>query len=191
MTGVNPSGLVLTGTRGAGKSTLARLLVDDGGFGLVRAVTTRAPRPDDDGHYKYLTKDQLRDLQAQGELVISAVYGDHHYGITATAVQDVIGGGDVPILVITPDSAIEFLSTSTSIGWVAVFIDAPDDVLNDRLRADNRAATRTDIAQRRRDRQERHQRLQDVSNDSDPESGLAAIRAALAAPEEIPEFRHP
>jgi guanylate kinase len=174
----HPGGLVLTGTRGAGKSTIAKALVERGGYGLVGAVTTRPPRPDDDGVYTYLTNDEMRDLDSQGELIVTATYGGYRYGISGLAAQDVAGRGKVPIVVITPESVVKFLSSSAGVQWAAVFIDAPDHLLDGRLEADNRTASPADIAQRRIDRRVGLAGLDVVVNDSDIASAVSAVEAA-------------
>lgn len=48
-------GLILTGTRGGGKTTLADRLLDGLGFAQPVGDTTRPPRPDDHGAYRYRT----------------------------------------------------------------------------------------------------------------------------------------
>lgn len=172
-------GIVITGTRGAGKSTIARALVERGRYGLVGAVTTRPPRPDDEGVYTYLTNDQMSDLHNRGRLLISATYGQYQYGISASAVEEVINRNLAPIVVITPSSAVGFRDSPQGASWTTVFIDAPDHLLDARLTVDNRPPTDADTAQRRADRETGQAAgLTVVLNDEDLTSAVREVEAA-------------
>lgn len=128
--------LILTGTSGAGKSTLSRLLQQDSdAFEQVKAITTRPERLDDEpGVYEYHSQNtfaQLRD-----SLIISAQYRGNQYGITLDHLQEVLARGKTAILVITPRSLVEYLRSERAklvSSPATVFVDAPDDVLNERL----------------------------------------------------------
>jgi guanylate kinase len=129
-------GIILTGTSGAGKSTISDLLRKrDETFEQVKAVTTRDPRPDDEpGSYVHLTDGEFDGLR--GSLIIWAEYRGKRYGIIRDHLADVERRGKAPVLVITPRSLLEFLERSAGNGsspFLTVFIDAPDDELDARL----------------------------------------------------------
>lgn len=81
----NPGKLVIiSGPSGAGKSTVVRRLLDVCPLPLKLSVsaTTRSPRPGElDGHdYHFLTRDQFRQRQANGEfLEFKEVFGAGDY----------------------------------------------------------------------------------------------------------------
>jgi len=132
-------GLLLTGTSGAGKSTLASWLCHrDSHFRLVKAVTTRAPRPDDsEGQYAYLCESQFDELEDSNQLLIRAEYRGLRYGITHAHVNDVRTTGAIPVIVATPDSVARYSSKvangNETERFKSVFIDAPDETLDSRL----------------------------------------------------------
>jgi guanylate kinase/deoxycytidine triphosphate deaminase len=132
-------GIIITGTRGAGKSTVAKEFCQKyKSFQLVRAVTTREQRKDDANQYDYISQEELIDLDKKGNLLVKAEYGDKYYGITYNDYQQVINSGKIPLLVITPESA-KILQTNTEQqcenerAFFTIFLDAPDNILNERI----------------------------------------------------------
>jgi deoxyadenosine/deoxycytidine kinase len=70
--------LVVSGTRGAGKTTVANRLVPTAGARLIPAVTTRPPRADDlPGNYEYT---DVASLAAQC-FILCTSYGAHSYAV--------------------------------------------------------------------------------------------------------------
>ncbi|WP_410171854.1 nucleoside/nucleotide kinase family protein [Amycolatopsis heterodermiae] len=100
-------GLIVTGTRGAGKTTIVDLLLRARTEMMaVSAVTTRSPRADDrPGAYEFLIVSAFAALERQDMLVLSTRYVDNNYGITRAAVQNVFSQGQRPVRTITPDTA--------------------------------------------------------------------------------------
>ena len=98
--------LVITGTSGAGKTTVANALTEGKArFELVRAVTTRKRRDDDkENQYEYVGGDQFRELRGQDELFIETTYRGQYYGIRWNAIEKVREAGSTPVLVVTPES---------------------------------------------------------------------------------------
>lgn len=69
-------GIIITGTSGAGKSTIAgRLCEKFKEFQVVQAVTTRKPREDDlSNMYQYMSKEEFDKLDKGRKLLIKANY---------------------------------------------------------------------------------------------------------------------
>jgi guanylate kinase len=148
-------GVIITGVSAAGKTTLAQALARDPRFEPVTAVTTRAARTDDPpGALEYLTDEAFTRLEARGELLIRAEYRGKRYGITWAHLADVERRGRAPILPLTPLSLTEFArDTAEAAAFLAVFLDAPDPVLDDRLGLRGDSDRRADVlAQREEDR---------------------------------------
>lgn len=147
-------GLVITGTRGAGKSTLADLVCCTAEeVGRVRSVTTRPPRAGDrDGTYVHVSERLFERLTGDGELVLVGRYGAFGYGISPREVTAVVRSGRRPLLTISPDTVSQLTPANSRAAWRCAFIDAADDVLDARLAAGGRPAQAGDRAQRERDR---------------------------------------
>jgi guanylate kinase len=147
-------GVIITGTRGAGKTTLSRLLVaSNTSFVLVPAVTTRSERTDDaPGAYDYLESSAFETIDESGGLLISATYGSYRYGILKSAASAVVSAGRIPVITVTPQAAHMLLERPEPISWTGIFLDAPDEMLDERLARDGRPASQFDVEQRHVDR---------------------------------------
>jgi deoxycytidine triphosphate deaminase len=129
---VDYQGIIITGTRCAGKSTIVkRICTLHNEFQKVKAVTTRNPRDDDeDNDYNYVSKKEFDQL----DLMIKTEYGEHSYGIENSEVERVIQQNKIPILIITPEYASVFDDFSlTKRIFMTFFLDASDTFLNNRL----------------------------------------------------------
>src|SRR4051812_5716434 len=103
-------GIIIAGVSGGGKTTIAQLLCERGGFEQVKAITTRAARADDcPGAFDYLSSEQFDALERSGALIIRAEYRDKCYGITCQHLAEVEARDQAPLLVITPKSLAEYL----------------------------------------------------------------------------------
>lgn len=127
-------GIVITGTSGSGKSTVASLLSESiSSFQVVKAVTTRSRRPDDlSATYDYVDKNKFQELEK--DLLVVAKYRNDSYGITQEAFDSVVNQKKVPILVIAPASII-----NTPLNFLSFFIDLPDEQLEEKLTRRNGA----------------------------------------------------
>jgi guanylate kinase len=70
-------GIIITGTSCSGKSSIANLLCKQKNantpscFKLVRAITTRERREDDDSNYKYVSEIDFKGMIKNKKLMIS------------------------------------------------------------------------------------------------------------------------
>ena len=94
--------LVIAGASGAGKTTVASLMLEKyNEFGLVRSVTTRAPRGDGhDSEYIYLDKEEFDRRALGGELVEYMQYGDNMYGTPVSELERIFGEKKTPLLIL-------------------------------------------------------------------------------------------
>ena len=174
------AGLILTGTRGAGKTTIAAELEARGVAAAVPAVTTRHPRPDDvRGAYEHLTTEQFDAEEGSSGLLVRSTYGTHRYAIRRAAVRDLLESGRTPVLTITPESAMRLVAQDRTADWLAVFLDADDDVLDRRLASRGTPPDDQDRQQRADDRNHNRPPLIAVVNDGDLNAAVSAVLRAL------------
>ena len=185
---MNYRGVVITGLSGSGKSTVVAELCKSGPtFAHVRAVTTRALRPDDAaGAYDYISSEQYEKVKAAGEFVVTASYSGQKYAIRRSDVEAVKNSGKIPVLTITPDSVDQLVDPQDrKLGknlpaYLSVFIDAPDELLDVRLKARPSPADSQIVAQRSIDREYSSHCHYSIFN-NDLESTVNLIQSMWAA----------
>jgi len=154
-------GIVITGTSVTGKTTVARKLVEiNKGFALVQALTTRKPCEDDmTDEYLYLSEEEFSKLDKQGDLLIKSKYrGNDYYGIATKTFQELANSDLVPVLVVTPESVHQLEETQQNkpygrLSFLTIFLDAPDNILDERLKDRGQQSTKNITDQRLNDRQ--------------------------------------
>jgi deoxycytidine triphosphate deaminase len=105
--------------------------------------------------YQYMSKEEFDKLDKDRELLIKANYRGDYYGITYHARKIVLDNSRVPILVLTPESTKSLEEDSKERGefkFFIIFLDAPDDVLNNRLVERGEQINNNVEKQRREDR---------------------------------------
>lgn len=131
-----PRLLVMSGTSGAGKTSIAARLLEDPRFIRAVTATTRPPRGDEqDGvHYHFHTRASFEDGLAQGAFLEHAeVYGGHLYGTPRAEVERILASGRHCVLVVDVQGAASIRRLDLSA--VDVFVDAPSlEALAERLR---------------------------------------------------------
>lgn len=145
-------GVILTGTSGAGKSTIAKLLEDTNpNYKIAKAVTTRERRPDDI-NYEYLSQEEFEKIEADSGFFTFTKYRNGMYGVINKEIEDIIANKQFVLLIISPES---FRSIQDRImdKYLSFFIDAPDEELDKRLIERDHTEITEDIkAQRKNDR---------------------------------------
>jgi guanylate kinase len=130
--------LVLSSPSGAGKTTLARKLIEaDGDISMSVSVTTRAPRPGEvDGRdYTFIDETAFEDMRANADLLEWARVFDHHYGTPRGPVEAAVARGHDMVFDIDWQGAQQ-LSEKMKHDVARVFILPPSaSALEARLRA--------------------------------------------------------
>jgi len=147
------NGIIITGTSGAGKSTIAKRFCETYKiFQIVQAVTTRQPREDDiTNQYLHITKEEFKKIEEK--LLIKSEYRGESYGVTHDALQQVINNDKIPILIITPQSIHELeMKEDRKHQYLTIFLDAPDEMLDERLKARGTEINENIKKQREKDR---------------------------------------
>lgn len=144
--------LVLSSPSGAGKTTIARRLIDaEPDISMSVSVTTRKPRPGEvDGRdYIFLDEPTFKRMADAGELLEWARVFDNYYGTPRAAVEAAVSKGQDVLFDIDWQGAQQ-LSEKMKHDVVRVFILPPSaSSLEQRLRA--RAQDPDDILRKRMD----------------------------------------
>ena len=142
--------LVLSSPSGAGKTTLARRLMEaDRGISMSVSVTTRRPRPGEKDGLDYIFVDDAKfaRMRDDGALLEWARVFDNFYGTPRAPVEAAIAGGHDVLFDIDWQGAQQ-LSEKMKHDVVRVFILPPSAAaLEQRLRA--RAQDPEEVVQRR------------------------------------------
>lgn len=138
--------LVISSPSGAGKTTLARrLLESDDGIAMSVSVTTRKPRPGEVNGKDYFFVDEARFLRMRdaGELLEWARVFDNYYGTPKAAVEEQIHRGR-DVLFDIDWQGTQQLSETMAADLVRVFILPPSgEALESRLKGRNQDAAET------------------------------------------------
>jgi guanylate kinase len=128
--------LVLSAPSGAGKTTLARrLLEDDPGIAMSVSVTTRAPRPGEvEGKdYHFIDEATFRERRDAGELLEWAKVFNNYYGTPRAPVEGLLSEGQDLLFDIDWQGAQQITETMGQ-DLVRVFVLPPSGkVLEERL----------------------------------------------------------
>lgn len=127
--------LVIAGASGVGKTTVASaLLTEPSSFGLVRSITTRAPRGDGhDGEYIYATREEFSRMVEADELVEYTDFGDNMYGTPKCELNRVFGEGRVPLLVLDVEGIKSLRKREFDFTPVIVYLWYELDLIEKRL----------------------------------------------------------
>jgi len=122
-----PLVLVVTGTSGAGKGTLEKILLERmPELKLAVSATTREQRPgEQDGReYWFVTPEKFEQLVQDGEFLeyVDLPWGARS-GTLRSEIDRIKGEGKVPLLDLETDGALRVQETIP--GSVTIFVDAP------------------------------------------------------------------
>ncbi|HVD42922.1 MAG TPA: guanylate kinase [Gaiellaceae bacterium] len=122
-----PLVLVVTGTSGAGKGTLEKILLERmPELKLAVSATTREQRPgEQDGReYWFVTPEKFEQLVEDGEFLeyVDLPWGARS-GTLRSEIDRIKGEGKVPLLDLETDGALRVQETIP--GSVTIFVDAP------------------------------------------------------------------
>jgi guanylate kinase len=156
--------VVVTGTSGAGKGTLEKILLErmPDTFELAVSATTRARRPSEqEGREYYFISESVFEQRVQEDEFLE--YVDLPWGARSGTLRSEIdriqANGRVPLLDLETDGAIRVKETIA--GAVTIFVDAPSfDELERRLRerateSSGEIQVRLDLARKQREQRNR------------------------------------
>jgi guanylate kinase len=126
---------VVTGPSGAGKGTLEKALLDRrADVELAVSATTRDRRPSEqDGReYWFLSPEEFQRRVEAGDFLEWVQYVGRKYGTLRSEIDRIAAAGRVPLLDLEIEGALNVRDTVP--GAVTVFVDAPLDELERRLR---------------------------------------------------------
>ena len=122
-----PLVLVVTGTSGAGKGTLEKILLERmPEVGLAVSATTREKRPGEENgrEYWFVTPEKFERLVEEGEFLeyVDLPWGARS-GTLRSEIDRIQAHGKVPLLDLETDGALRVQETIP--GSVTIFVDAP------------------------------------------------------------------
>ena len=144
--------LVLSSPSGAGKSTIARLLLEHStNLALSISVTTRPRRHSEvEGiHYFFITTAGFEAMRDRGELLESALVHGNYYGTPRAPVEKALAGGRDVLFDIDWQGTRQ-LKAAMGADVVGVFV-LPPSMKELRTRLERRAEDKADVIQRRLD----------------------------------------
>jgi guanylate kinase len=160
----NPLVVVVTGTSGAGKGTLEKILLQrmPAVFELAVSATTRERRPSEQHgrEYYFLTEREFDSLVEKDEFLeyVELPWGARS-GTLRSEIDRIQAHGKVPLLDLETDGALRVQETIP--GAVTIFVDAPTfEELERRLRerateSSGEIQVRLDLARRQQDQKDR------------------------------------
>jgi len=174
---MNYQGIVLTGTSGCGKTTIAKKLCElSPEFEKCKLITTRSPRFEGDDEYQFISVDAFLQKRAENLLFTDTVYRGDHYGISKETIREIIDvRRKIPILTISPESQKILSETfqQKNFDFLSFFIDAHDSKLDERLIQRNGSLERDVniqpdyLTQRARDREFSQSAIYSFTNNGD------------------------
>jgi len=176
--------VILSGVSGTGKNTIINHLLKDGDNRfLIKSATTRAPRGEGmDNNYDFMSDEEFDRRNANGEFFETI---DIHTHRSATQFKELNKIVELPqnvyfkdIDVIGTQKIVQFLKGKAKV--LTVFIDAPDDVLYQRLIARGETPDKAKLRLSRAGMERECKKLYDVCIDNiDLEETLSEIRKRL------------
>lgn len=80
--------IAITGCSGSGKSFVSNMLSKKIEAIIPTHTTTRAPRKDDNGFYKYVTKEQFLNMMTNNEFFVASGDGSRYYGVEMSEIEE-------------------------------------------------------------------------------------------------------
>ena len=153
--------LILAGPSAVGKTTVADyILKENPSFSLVRSATTRAKRGDGhDGEYIYLSKEEFICRLNSGKMLEYTEYANEMYGTPASEIERIFGEGKIPLLILDLNGVRSLKDAALDCKPFAVYLLAPESVINERLYERARAEGLTENALKKIERRKTQNRL--------------------------------
>lgn len=130
--------IIVSGPSGAGKSTVVQKLVetDPSRYELVKSVTTREPRSEDDG-YRFVTREVFEQMLLADEFLETNTYQGNGcmYGTPKEPVMRILESHKMPVLEIDVNGKqqIDDCKDRYEIKPISIFVAVSPDVLYQRL----------------------------------------------------------
>lgn len=125
--------LIIAGASAAGKTTVAHKLIEEGGFELVRSLTTRGMRSDSYGaEYIYTDREGFLRLLSEGGVLEYTEYSGNLYGTPRSEIERIASSGKTPILILDLNG-VRSLASAEGIEPCSIYLYGSLNVLETRL----------------------------------------------------------
>jgi guanylate kinase len=128
---------MLTAPSCAGKSYLLEALVSELGFDRIVSTTDRAPRQGEiEGvHYNFISTEQSKRLEAQGDLAELVTYNGTRYGVTHREMETKLASGRPPIVILEPKGIEIYRKYCGAKGWqlFSIYVETQESIRLERL----------------------------------------------------------
>ena len=132
-----PTIISLTAPTCAGKSYLLEGLVNSLGFERIVSTTDRSPRAGEiEGvHFSFISTEQSKKLEAQGDLAELITYNGVRYGVTHHEMESRMQSSRPPILIAEPQGLEIYQKYCLAKGWqlFKIYVNTPEDIRIGRL----------------------------------------------------------
>lgn len=146
--------IIMAGPSGVGKNAVINELIKYyPNLEIMKSCTTRKPRNDKDNNYYYLSKEEFEKKKENGEFFeTEMVHSGDYYGVLSKSIETVIdeeGNKDYikDIDVNGSDKISSFLRGKAKV--LKIFLDAPDEVLKERLEKRGETPEKIELRQSR------------------------------------------
>jgi guanylate kinase len=133
-----PTLVTLTAPTCGGKNFLLEALIDRLGFARIVGTTDRAPRDGEiEGlHYNFLTTDESKRMEANGEFAELVTYNGVRYGVThAEMSKKMYLGGPPPIVILEPSGLEMYRKYCAQHNWAvfSIYVETQESIRLQRL----------------------------------------------------------
>lgn len=132
-----PTLVTLTAPTCAGKNFLLEALIDQLGFERIVSTTDRAARAGEiEGvHYNFISTEQSKKLEAQGDLAELVTYNGVRYGVTHREMEAKMSTGRPPLVILEPKGIEIYQKYCSSKGWqlFKIYVETQESIRLERL----------------------------------------------------------
>ena len=174
--------VIVSGPSGSGKTTVINQLLKSGKFKFFKSATSRPRREGEPDHHYFITEEEFLERIKRGEFFEYEEVHGLHYGVLWKEINDIIADKKYDYIrdieVKGNVNLRKYLDGKTP--YVSIFLDAPDDVLYQRLIARGESEERARIRLQRNQLERQYKNHYDaVIENIDLDKTVKAVAQAI------------